>query len=86
MSGTHTLTGTITEITTNYTSSKGVTLIMVVKGRESKPIQCYRLKGVGADAIAVGDTITVQGTIKNYKGTVEFDNPTCSLMKFRMVT
>ena len=28
--------------------------------------------------LAVGDTITVTGTIKNYNGTVEFDKPTLS--------
>ena len=38
-----------------------------------KPIQCYRLKGEGADIIGEGDTITVTGTLKNYKGTIEFD-------------
>ena len=74
MNGTYTLTGTITEITNAY-SSKGITLIMQVKGRENKPIQCYRLNGMGADVIAIGDTITVNGTLKNYKGTVEFDKP-----------
>lgn len=35
--------------------------------------QCYRLSGEGAETLAVGDTITVSGTIKNYKGTIEFD-------------
>ena len=29
--------------------------------------------GEGAETLAVGDTITVSGTIKNYKGTIEFD-------------
>ena len=36
-------------------------------------MQCYRLKGEGADQLAEGDVITVTGTIKNYKGTIEFD-------------
>ena len=40
---------------------------------EDNKIQCYRLAGEGAADLAVGDTITVTGTIKNYKGTIEFD-------------
>lgn len=31
------------------------------------------MTGNGADKLAEGDKITVTGTIKNYKGTVEFD-------------
>jgi len=44
-----------------------------VEGKEDKPIMCYRMKGTGADVIAVGDTITVSGILKNHQGTVEFD-------------
>ena len=40
---------------------------------EDMPVQCYRLSGEGADTLAEGDTITVTGLLKNYKGTVEFD-------------
>ena len=32
------------------------------------------MKGTGAETLAVGDTITVTGTIKNYNGTIEFDS------------
>ena len=42
-------------------------------GLEDYKIQCYRLKGEGADALKVGDTITATGKLKNYKGTYEFD-------------
>ena len=42
-------------------------------------VQCYRLTGDGVANLAVGDTITVAGTIKNYKGTVEFDK-NCQLL------
>ena len=36
-------------------------------------IMCFRLCGEGADTLAVGDKITVTGIIKNYNGTIEFD-------------
>jgi hypothetical protein len=36
-------------------------------------IQCFRLKGTGAENLKVGDEITVTGILKNYNGTVEFD-------------
>ncbi len=69
-----TLKGVITAIDTPYSDQyKNITVTIQVAGREDKPIMCYRLKGEGADALAVGDTITVTGTIKNYKGTIEFD-------------
>ena len=44
---------------------------------EGKEIYCYWLKGSkeAIEAIKVGDTIKVKGTIKNYNGTVEFDKP-----------
>ena len=74
LSGTYTLTGKITKIETAYSASKGtITIVIAVKGRETKPISCYSLKGVGAETLAVGDTVTVSGTLKNYKGTIEFD-------------
>ena len=45
----------------------------MVGGLTEQPIQCYRLEGEGADALAVGDVISVTGLIKNYEGTIEFD-------------
>ena len=67
-----TLTGTIVEIPTAYSEQYGnITVNLVVAGLNDNVIQCYRLTG-GAD-LAVGDVITVTGTIKNYKGTIEFD-------------
>ena len=82
LDGTYTLTGVITKVNTAYSSQHGnVTVTIVVAGKEDKPIQCYRLKGTGADVIAVGDTITVTGTLKNYKGTIEFDTG-CTLDAF----
>lgn len=68
-----TLTGTIVKIDEAYSSQyKNITLTIVVDGRENYPILCYRLQGEGADQLAVGDVITVTGSIKNYEGLVEF--------------
>lgn len=74
LDGTHTLSGTITAINTPYSAEySNVTVTIVVDGHEDKPIQCFRLKGEGADTIKKNDKITVTGKIKNYNGTVEFD-------------
>ncbi len=81
--GPHTLTGIITSIDTPYSSQfSNVTVTIVVENLADKPIQCFRLKGTGADVIGVGDTITVTGTIKNYYGKVEFDQG-CSLDSYK---
>ena len=69
-----TLTGVITVIKTPYDPSyKNITVIIEVAARPGKPIECYRLKGEGIEELAIGDTITVTGTLKNYNGTIEFD-------------
>ena len=76
LSGTHkyTLTGVITAVNSAYSEQYGhVTVTIVVAGMTDKPIDCFRLKGTGADVIAVGDTITVTGVIRNYNGKVEFE-------------
>ena len=71
---TATLTGVITSVDTAYDATyQNITVTMTVTGREQKPIQCFRLKGTGADKLVVGDTITVTGVIKNYGGKVQFD-------------
>ncbi len=68
------LAGTITEIPTAWNDEyKNITVNFTVEGLEDKPIQCYRLSGEGAENLAVGDKIAVFGTLKNYKGTIEFD-------------
>ena len=73
LEGTHTLTGVIITVDTMYDSSyKNITVTIEVPGAEDMPIKCYRLKGEGADKLAVGDTITVTGTLTNYNGTIEF--------------
>ncbi len=71
---TYTLTGVISAIDTPWSADyKNITVTIKVEGKEDKPIMCYRLAGEGADTLAIGDTITVTGVFKNYKGTIEFD-------------
>ncbi|MBO4837080.1 MAG: hypothetical protein J5564_05225 [Clostridia bacterium] len=75
MSRESTLTGTIIAIPSAYSEEyKNITVNLGVPGlAEGQFIQCYRLTGEGAENLAEGDVITVTGTIKNYKGTIEFD-------------
>lgn len=76
------LTGKITTVNKAYDSGfKNVTVTIAVEGKEDKPIECFRLKGEGADLIKVGDTITVSGILKNYDGKVEFDAG-CALLSY----
>lgn len=74
LDGTYRLFGTIKSIDTAWSDQyKNITVTIQVGDKADKLIQCYRLKGDGAEKLAVGDTITVTGTLKNYKGTIEFD-------------
>ncbi len=67
--GTYTLTGVITAVDDAYNTQFGnVTVTIQIGELADKQIKCYRLKGEGADIINVGDTITVTGTLTNYKG------------------
>ena len=72
-----TLTGVISEIVTEYSAEHGnITVNLIIDGDEDHIIQAFRLKGEGDNNVAtlgVGDSVTVKGIIKNYKGTVEFD-------------
>ena len=71
---TKTITGTIVAVDTPWSEDyQNITVTIVVGGLENYPIMCYRLSGEGAKDLAVGDTITVTGVLKNYKGTIEFD-------------
>ena len=76
LEGTYTLKGKIVS-SQGYNAEYGdISLTIVVEGYENYPIYCYQIKQ-DADKLQVGDTIAVQGTIKNYKGNkVEFDRPT----------
>ena len=68
-----TLTGVITSIDTLWSDEyKNITVTIAMEGHEDRPVQCYRLAGDGAKDLAVGDTITVTGTLTNYKGLIEF--------------
>ncbi|MBR2861805.1 MAG: hypothetical protein IKB86_08215 [Clostridia bacterium] len=75
-----TLTGKILEINDPYDSGyKNISVTIEVEGTTQKyELKCFRMKGDGADALKVGDVITVTGIIKNYKHSsgdceVEFD-------------
>ena len=74
LAGVYTLQGVVTKIGTAYsTQYENVTVTIAVGGDESKLIDAYRAQGEDAQAVKVGDEVIVSGTIKNYKGTVEFD-------------
>ena len=74
MEETQRLYGTVTQINTAWSDEyKNITVTIQVGDLADQPIQCYRLSGDGAENLAVGDAITVEGTLKNYNGTIEFD-------------
>ena len=81
LSHSSTVTGVISAIPSAYSADyKNITVNIDVPGLAGGDytVQCYRLNG-GED-LAVGDEITVTGTIKNYKGTIEFDKG-CTYVK-----
>lgn len=68
------LTGTVTKIVTEYDESYGSVTFDMLVGETT--VEGYRVKGgegVSAADVAVGDTVTLQGILKNYNGTIEFD-------------
>ena len=68
------LKGVISSIDSAWSDEyQNITVTIVCDDKNEQPIQCYRLVGEGAKELAVGDEIAVFGTIKNYKGTIEFD-------------
>ena len=70
------LTGTVVAIPTVYSEQYGnITVNIQIAALAENIIQCYRLSGDGCADIKEGDVITVEGKIKNYKGTIEFDKP-----------
>ncbi|MBQ8394539.1 MAG: hypothetical protein IJX49_03095, partial [Clostridia bacterium] len=82
LNGTYELSGTVTQIDIEYTSSRGVCLYFDVYEPQSRELYCYQLKGDGASTIKKGDFITVSGRIKNYKGMLEFDKG-CTLVSYK---
>ena len=76
-----TITGTVVSIDTAWSEDyKNITVTIAPAGLEEYKVMCYRLKGEGAKDLAVGDVITVNGILKNYKGTIEFDAG-CTIVK-----
>ena len=70
------LTGVVTDIPTVYSDQyKNITVNIQVGAMADNIIQCYRLSGEGCADLKVGDVITVEGEVKNYKGTIEFNKP-----------
>ena len=79
---TSTMSGVISAIPSAYSEEyKNITVNIYVPGLEGYTVQCYRLTGEGAADLKEGDAITVTGTIKNYKGTIEFDKG-CTFVPF----
>ena len=69
-----TITGTVVSVDSAWSDEyQNITVTIEVAGLENYTIQCYRLAGEGAETLAEGSVITVTGTLKNYKGTIEFD-------------
>ena len=69
---TQTLTGTIKSIDTAYSADfKNITVTIQVGELADKTISCFRLSG--GENLAVGDVITVTGTLLNKDGKVQFD-------------
>lgn len=75
MEGTATLTGVVKSIRIPYDAGyQNITVIIQVGNLADMPIDCYRLKGDGVADLAPGDTVTVQGVLKNHNGTVQFNS------------
>lgn len=76
LNGTYRLSGVVTEIDTAYDSYyKNVSFYMDITGVDYN-LLAYRMGGDFAAEVAVGDTVTVYGSLINYKGTKEFSNGT----------
>jgi hypothetical protein len=79
LSGLVTLTGQIQSIVIDYSSQRGdIDVLITLAGREDQPILCHGLKGAGIENLAVGDVITVVGTITKHQystgiSVVQFD-------------
>lgn len=72
----YTLTGIVTA--TEYVNGRR-NITFTVVGRENKPIYCFDIIGANSSSVKKGDTITVSGSLKNYKGEYfEFDK-NCTL-------
>ena len=70
-----TLTGVV--ISSTYNSKYGdASIYFIVDGLVDLPMYAYRATGANTADIKPGCTVTLTGTIKNYRGLIEFDRPT----------
>ena len=69
LNGTFKVTGSVTKIDSAYNEQYGNVSFYLSDGTNS--ILCFRVKGDAAALVAVGDTITLTGKVKNYMGTIE---------------
>ena len=74
LEGTYTLKGKIIETGSYNATDKDMHVTIVVDGYEDYPLYCYFLKNCNPE-VSVGDYVAVQGIIKNYNGTIEFERP-----------
>ena len=76
-----TLTGTVVSVKEAYTDHYGnASFTIQVQGTAGvKELYCYRCTPVGAGDVEIGQSVTVSGTIKNYRGTIEFDKGTYAI-------
>lgn len=73
-----TLTGVVTYVKEVSESYGNATFDLQVQGTSgAKTIHCYRIRPADGTALEVtqGQTLTISGTIQNYKGTIEFVSP-----------
>lgn len=73
-----TISGTVVDVREAYSDRyKNATFTIRVVGGyvQEQDLLCYRCTPAAGSAtdIAIGQTVTVTGTLKNYKGTIEFD-------------
>ena len=74
LEGNYRLFGVITAVNTAWSDQyNNITVTIQIGDKADKQIECYRLKGDGAQDLKVGDAITVEGVLKNYNGKIEFD-------------
>ena len=78
------LSGKVIAINSIYNPDfDNITVVIEIPGAEDKPITCYRMKGEGIQDISIGNIISCSGLIKNYNGTIAFDQG-CQMTKWEM--
>ena len=84
-----TISGTVVSVREAYNAGyNNATFTIRVRGGYvgEQDLLCYRCKPAGATEVAVGQTVTVSGTIINYNGTIEFNNTSTYTIKGGTVT